>query len=163
MNIICNSRPLIFLSKIGKLEIVFQLFDKVYIPQAVYKETLLSGKEDISSIKIVEDISSGNLILFNVKNEVAKKALTGRLHSGEIEVIIGATELGIKDVILDDLSARRKAKQLDLNVTGTLGILSLAFEKNLLNDFETEIQKLINIGFRISPALLQKILNDFKN
>lgn len=47
--------------------------------------------------------------------------------------------------------------------SGTLGILSLAFEKNLLNDFETEIQNLIDIGFRITPALLKKILNDFKN
>jgi transcriptional repressor NrdR len=46
MNIVSNSSPLIFLSKIGRLHVLEKLFDKVYIAQAVYDETVLSAKSD---------------------------------------------------------------------------------------------------------------------
>lgn len=162
MSIVCNSSPLIFLSKIDCLQVLFKLFDNIYIPQAVYKEIILSGKKDTSQKIIEEAISVGDLVLFDVRNNTAVKALSGRLHPGEVEVIVGAIELGIKDVVLDDLNARRKAKQLNLNIIGTLGILTLAFENEMLFNYEEEIQKLISIGFRISPALLRKMLNNLK-
>jgi uncharacterized protein len=160
MNIVCNSSPLIFLSKIDRLKDLFELFDKVYIPKAVYNEILLSGKNDICAKEVIEGISSGNIIQFNVQNQLVVKALSGRLHTGEVEVMVGAMELDIKDVILDDLSARRKAKQLNLNVTVTLGILIVAFTEGLFDNLESEIQKLLETDFRISSALLKKIMDD---
>ena len=44
MNIVSNSSPLIFLSKIGRLDVLTQIFNKVYIPYAVYEETVLVPK-----------------------------------------------------------------------------------------------------------------------
>lgn len=46
MKIVSNSSPLIFLSKIDRLDVLTKMFDKIYIPYAVYDETVLSQKTD---------------------------------------------------------------------------------------------------------------------
>jgi predicted nucleic acid-binding protein len=53
--------------------------------------------------------------------------------------MIGAIERNIQTVVLDDNAARNKAKQLGLDVTGTLGILQGAYKKGLVDDLEQEI------------------------
>ena len=40
MIVISNSAPLIALSSVDQLDILFQLFEIVYIPEAVYQETV---------------------------------------------------------------------------------------------------------------------------
>jgi len=51
--------------------------------------------------------------------------LQGRLHRGEVEVIIGAKELGIQTVVIDDRSARNLAEALLFTTIGVIGILLL--------------------------------------
>ena len=162
MNIVSNSSPLIFLAKLGRLDVLNRLFDKVYIPQAVYNEVVLADKDDDASHLIEEKIKTGQINRFKVQNEVAIRTLLGRLHQGEVEAIIGAGELKISSVILDDLYARNKAKQLDLAVTGTLGILLLAYKRGLVEDLKSELQKLIAAGYRISDALIQTVIREIE-
>ena len=162
MNIVSNSSPLIFLAKLGRLDVLNRLFDKVYIPQAVYNEVVLADKDDDASHLIEEKIKTGQINRFKVQNEVAIRTLLGRLHQGEVEAIIGAGELKINSVILDDLYARNKAKQLDLAVTGTLGILLLAYKRGLVEDLKSELQKLIAAGYRISGALIQTVIREIE-
>ena len=40
MIVISNSSPLIALGSIDRLDLLFQLFEMVYIPEAVYQETV---------------------------------------------------------------------------------------------------------------------------
>ena len=75
MNIVSNSSPLIFLSKIGKLHVLEKLFDKVYIAQTVYNETVLSAKSNDITGQITQSILNGHFIRFNVKNELAVKTI----------------------------------------------------------------------------------------
>jgi predicted nucleic acid-binding protein len=158
MKIVSNTSPLIFLSKIGRLEILSALFDKVYISMAVYHEFTVNKNDDANQI-IHDKITSGLIEVFKVQNEVAVKTLMGRLHFGEIETIIGAGELKVQRVILDDLYARNKARQFDLLVTGTLGILLLGYHEGIIKDIQAEIQKLKIAGFRISDDIIEKILS----
>ena len=54
-----------------------------------------------------------------------------KLHDGEVEVMILAQEEPKADlVILDDNSAKKTAKFLELSVTGTLGVLVKAKQLN---------------------------------
>ena len=102
-----------------------------------------------------------NQISFNrleVSNKVAVLGLLGRLHIGEVEVIIGAIENEIQTVLLDDNAARNKAKQLGLNVTGTLGILLRASKNGLVTDLEQEVNNLKSTGMYLSPEIIGKIL-----
>jgi uncharacterized protein len=60
MKIISNTTPLIGLASIGKFELLQQLFETIIIPQAVYDEAVVSGREkggakqEISSSEYVE-------------------------------------------------------------------------------------------------------------
>ena len=153
--IVCNASPLIFLSKIGRLDLLNNLFSEVLVPDGVWGE--VTCKPDDFTAKLHELKSSGSLALFAVKNTVAVSAMIGRLHKGEAEVIVGAEELGIPAVILDDGYARNKAKQMGLSLTGILGILIAGRKMGFINDLSSDIEKLRGVGFRISESIVEQI------
>jgi predicted nucleic acid-binding protein len=93
----------------------------------------------------------------NVTNKIAVRGLLGRLHQGEVEVMVGALEKGVLTVVLDESAARNKAKQLGLEVTGTLGILLKAHKQGLIDDVLQEIDKLKQEGMYLSDSIIEKI------
>ena len=154
--IICNASPLIFLSKIGRLHLLNDLFSEILVPAGAWREVTRKSDEMTSTLN--ELMSSGIIIVFTVQNETAVSTMLGRLHTGEVEVIVGAGELEVLDVILDDGYARSKAKQMGLSVTGTLGILIAGHKQGFVTDLGSEIDKLRAIGFRISDSIVDQIL-----
>jgi predicted nucleic acid-binding protein len=154
--IICNASPLIFLSKTGRIGLLNNLFGEVFIPEAAWNEAIHKPDDVTDNLKDLK--SAGKLKVFTVKNTIAVSAMIGRLHKGESEVIVGAGELGIPYVILDDGYARSKAKQMELNVVGTLGIIVAAHKKGLVADVSSEIENLRKIGFRISDYVVEQIM-----
>ncbi|MDD4568631.1 MAG: hypothetical protein PHE70_00675 [Tepidanaerobacteraceae bacterium] len=64
-----NSSQLIFLSKIGRIDILTNLFSKEYIPQAVYRETALTNKKDRVSNILSEKIALGQIEYVRSKKE----------------------------------------------------------------------------------------------
>jgi len=153
--IICNASPLIFLSKIDRIELLNDLFSDVLIPNGVWKEA--TRKPDDVTRTLNELRASDKLSIFTVQNKAAVSAMIGRLHRGEVEVIVGASELGIPNVVLDDGYARSKAKQLDLSVTGTLGMLIAGHQQGIIPDVAPEIERLRKIGFRISGSICREL------
>ena len=151
MDIVINASPLILLGKIGRLHLLNELFSEVYIPSAVIQEIHADGKE-------ILDLSLVKHNCVDVSNRVAVRGLLGRLHIGEAEVMIGAIEQGIPNVVLDDGAARNKAKQLGLTVTGTLGVLLRAYKNGLIDDISSEIAGLKNAGMYISDEIVAKII-----
>ena len=98
MRVVSNSTPLIFLAKIGKLDLLEKIFDSVQIPNEVYLEVVVEGKEKGYS----DAFLVGNLIEKRVisKNDVQIKALKGMpLGKGELGAIELALKLGIKDIL----------------------------------------------------------------
>ena len=83
-------------------------------------------------------------------------ASLAKLGAGEREVISLAIELHADLVIIDDKAARRAAEWNGLNVIGTLGVLKLAANRNLV-EFSTAIQQLRDAGFYMSEELLQQL------
>jgi len=146
MEIVINSSPLIFLEGIGKLPILNSLFSKVHIPCAVLEEVKGLNLNHISYSQIY------------ISNKQLAMGLLGSLHLGEVEVMVGAIENGIQNVVLDDNTARNKAKQLGLVVTGTLGVLLKARNTGFIFDLEQEIAKLRANGMYITDELVRKIL-----
>ncbi|MBC7090737.1 MAG: hypothetical protein H5T50_02330 [Nitrososphaeria archaeon] len=41
---VSNSTPLIYFAKIGRLDVLRVVFDKIFIPEAVFEETVIRGK-----------------------------------------------------------------------------------------------------------------------
>ncbi len=154
MRIVFNSSPLIVLAKLSYLEQAVKLFGEVFIPEAVVME--IRAKED----------NVGTFLLKLVKSGEVKIASPSRgdlsnysgLHSGELEAIALARELGAV-VVLDDLKARKAARLEGLNVIGTVAILRLLKEKGILRESVEELFKALrSIGFRIRPELFYEIM-----
>ena len=117
MKIISNTTPLIGLASIGKFELLQQLFETIIIPQAVYDEAVVSGREkggakqEISSSEYVEVVS--------VEDYLAVEVLLDELDQGEAEVIVLAHELNADWVLMDEKKGCRKLTQLGINKIGT--------------------------------------------
>ena len=54
MIVVTNSTPIISLAKIDKLHLLRDIFGKIYVPNAVYKEVVLKGKGRPGSKEIEE-------------------------------------------------------------------------------------------------------------
>lgn len=85
--------------------------------------------------------------------------LYGKLHRGELEVIIGAKELGIQYVIIDEKPARRLADTLMLNSIGTVGLLLVAKKKGRITEVKSYLDGMISNHFRISENLYKYALS----
>ena len=153
--IVCNSSPIIGLSMIGRLDLLWELFDKVFISQAVYNE--IANHENIKNItgivELEKAILQGNISVYRVINNELVKQLYGKLHYGEIETIITAKELKIKHVIIDEKSARNLAEAMLLKPIGIVGVLILAKKKDKISAIKPYLDVLTSRKFRISEKI----------
>lgn len=152
MNVVSNTSPLIALSCIRKLNILNELFNEIFIPKAVLSETehLIDNINKLSFIKVVK-VKDINLV----------QTLNLRLDYGESEVIAYALESKNNFVLLDDKDARKMAKNLNLKIMGTVGILLLAKRQGLIKNIRSEIVKLESeINFRLSETIKNNIYKE---
>jgi len=149
MIVVSNASPVIFLSKLGALELLAQCFDEVHIPEAV--------KTEIGDVVLPEFIQVTAISEFG---QHYVSGAIGALHAGELEAIRLTEEIDADLVILDDLRARQKAKSQNQTVTGTLGILMLAKENGFIEKatFVEYLDALVDAhGMWLSEKLLKKL------
>jgi predicted nucleic acid-binding protein len=79
------------------------------------------------------------------------------LDPGEVEAIAQAKELKADYVLLDDRDARREAVRHGLVISGTVGVLERAAEKDLL-DLSEAFRKLLATNFRVDRQLVAQAL-----
>ncbi|GED34942.1 DUF3368 domain-containing protein [Brevibacillus centrosporus] len=157
--VISNSSPIIALSMIGHLSLMNELFDEVYLPAEVYREIVESESlREHGKRELQEAVEQGRFQIYQVQNEELVSKLYGKLHRGELEVIIGAKELGLEVVIIDEKSARRLADTFMLNSIGTVGLLLFAKKKGKITEIRPYLDRLLTHHFRISTGLYKQAL-----
>lgn len=159
--IISNTSPLIYLSKIGKLEILKRLFSKVIIPKQVYDEIMKGKKENYVDAFSIEHAINYKWIV--VKDIVIKNTIF-EIHEGELAVIELAKKLKPEMVLLDDRTARTISEGLGFNTKGTLYVLLKAFKKKFISKKELIdlINQLVYSGFRISQEVYIRVLKEIE-
>ncbi|MBM4396149.1 MAG: DUF3368 domain-containing protein [Deltaproteobacteria bacterium] len=85
-------------------------------------------------------------------------ALRSSLGLGESEVIALALERDDSVAILDDLRARRVARDLGVRFTGTAGVLLKAKSAGLLPSVAEVMEAMLPSGFRLSGELRGELL-----
>ena len=161
LRVLCNTSPIIGLITIGKLDLLWKLFDEVIIPQAVYDELRAKPIRFHAEVREIEEaVSKGRIIIYSVKNEDRVKAMFGRLHFGELEVIVGAKELGIEIAVIDERAARKMASEFLIKTVGILGILLMAKRRGFLSTIREDVDALRASGYRISESLYKEILQE---
>ena len=151
--IVSNTTPIVSLLKIGKLDLLRKLYGKVQIPRAVYLE-IEAGKDkeyyvDLKKLDWIEIMpiqsSSARLYLFD-------------LDDGEAETIILAQEQNSDMVLIDEKPGRRYASQINVPVTGTIGILLKAKKRGLITAVAPLLQELRYKSFWINDSLYNEAL-----
>ncbi|MHA1651988.1 MAG: hypothetical protein ACTSYB_17530 [Candidatus Helarchaeota archaeon] len=163
--IVLNASPLIYLTRIQKLDYIFQLYGVIYISKKVYEEVIIRGKKlQKGEVSKIELFIEENKIQVK-KVEVEESLYPRNLHQGEMETIQLARNLQSK-ILIDDRPAYNLCKLLNLDVIRTVGILIELFMHKKYDKLKLKnnIIKLTNEGFWITSDILGKIeefLNDF--
>ena len=156
--VVSDTSPLSGLAIIGHLGLLQQLYGQVLTPVAVADE-LKRGVPDEPRIRAalapdwVEVHQPQNLAL------VATLQADYSLDRGESEAITLALELKADELLIDERLGRRAASHLGLSITGLLGILLVAKQRQLVPSIRPIMDNLINeSGFWISHRLYTEML-----
>ena len=154
LSAVINSTPLISLNLINHLSILGNLYENVYIPNAVFNEI---NADEINKLNKEYLLSFPFFSIRNISNHEAKKYFRTSLHIGEVETMILANELNTDLCIIDDRIARNYAVSLGLKITGTIGVLIKAKEKGVIKKVIPLIDMLIQNEIYVGENLYTKI------
>ena len=148
MIFIFNSTPLIYLCKAG-LDWIFQELNvDCIIPDAVYEEVVIKGKQMGSADAIAAEklVKKGIISVKKIESQFTQ--LSQELHQGEIEVLSLAKSMGGVAIVDDDI-ARTAGEILGVEVHGTIYLIFLMVKKGKLSkeDAKDRINTMITNGF----------------
>lgn len=154
-SIVSDSTTLIILGKLGRYELLKNLFSKIYIPQEVMKEIAIKSDgvyEEIERNSLFQTKEISDMALFGL--------LDGILDKGESQAIVLAKELNLI-LLIDEKKGRGIAKNMGLEIIGLIGILILNVKKSLISNQEALmiLEEIKALHFRISQKLEESFLN----
>ncbi|MGR0482537.1 MAG: DUF3368 domain-containing protein [Candidatus Electronema sp. V4] len=153
--VVSDSTVLIGLSKIANLFLLKELFQEIYIPEAVFREVtedgwMRPGAEAVRDAPWIlrKQVSDRTEVLF----------LMTVLEEGEAEVLVLAKELQADLILLDEDKARKSAARAGFSVMGVIGILLAAKRLGLIASVGGCIKKLQEEKFRLSERVVKMAL-----
>lgn len=163
MIVIADTTPIITLMKLGRLDLLERLFGIVTVPNAVYEELVENSKYSVEAQIIVKCSFLKRCEVSDRQSIKILREVVG-LDAGESEAIALAEETVADLLIIDERKGRRVAKQMELKITGTIGILLQAFDCQMISKTEILIyaEQLRKSNIRISESLLDLIFNYVK-
>jgi predicted nucleic acid-binding protein len=152
---ISNTSPLLYLYRIGVVEWLSQLFDEVWIPNAIVTELQEGQRRGYD----VPDPKGYDWVRIVTPRSVPSEWLILDLGQGELEAMALALENPRCTVLLDDALARRIALAAGLEVWGTLRVLLEAKTRGITDEVGPLITRLEDSGMWISGRIRERILN----
>ena len=152
--VVVNTTPIITLALIGQLELLRHLYGEVVIPPAVKAEVLAGDPGSTGAA----ELQRANWIQKVSMQDPRRADLLSDLDRGEAEVIALAQELNAELVIIDERLARRHARRLGFTLTGTLGVLLKAKERELVPAVGPLIYQLRQGGIWLDDVLVAEVL-----
>jgi predicted nucleic acid-binding protein len=154
--IICNATPLIAFARIQRLDILQQTVGTLVIPEGVAKE--VRGYRGGYYAEIILDDEPW-ITVQALRAPAQVQLLLPVLDQGEAEVITLALEQNADLVLIDELTGRKVAQSLQLQVIGTVGILIRAKQMGIIPAVKPILEKMIQRGIRYSQRFVCSILH----
>lgn len=159
MIVISDTSAITNLAAIQHLQLLPQLYNQVTIPKAVYRELAeidppVPGTLEVQTVSWLEVKQVTNYAV------VERLRVEVKLDPGECEAIALALELKADLLLIDERRGRAEANRLGVRITGLLGILVEAKQKNLIVAVKPLMDALIATSdFRVSLTLYDQILD----
>lgn len=155
MIVIADTSPLNYLILIGEAEVLWRLYGRVVIPEAVWREL----QNPQAPPAVAEWLAQPPAWLVVTGSPVPPDPGLRFLGEGEREAITLALQHRQDALVLmDEGYGRREASRRNLRITGTLGVLNDAASRGWI-DLPSAFQRLRQTIFRASPSLLQSFLD----
>jgi predicted nucleic acid-binding protein len=155
--VVSNASPLIALAKIGRLDLLPELFESIIVPQAVYDEVVTSGAERPGVLEIRQ---ASWIKTRSITDQSKVSYLLAELDRGEAEALVLAEEVSANWVLLDETKARLVAELVGLHYIGTVGLLLLAKQLGKLAFLRPVLDELRANQFYISQKVYQAVLEE---
>jgi predicted nucleic acid-binding protein len=148
MAVVSDSTTLIILENTSRFDLLSNLFNEIYIPQAVWDE--IHVKEEFSLPPFIR--------LSPIEKPQELETLLYLLNQGESEAIVLAKAKNLP-LIIDEKKGRKIAANMGIKIVGLLGILYLNIKRDHMNAEEARIflDTVRGNGFRISQRLIDEM------
>lgn len=143
--IIVDTSCFILLNRIGELDLIRRVFKTEIITTEIVSNEYIKSLPDWVQIK-----RPANNRLFTFLNS--------EVDAGEASVIALALEERDCILILDDLKARKLADKLQLDYSGTLGLILKAKQSGIIETIVPIMNKIQTTNFRFSEEVFRQIL-----
>jgi len=151
--VVSDTSPLRYLTLIGESDLIRLLYKTVVVPPSVIAEL----SHPMAPARVREFVETSPRFLEMFDSEIRPDATLAHLDIGERDAILVAEQLRADLLLMDDRDGVVEARSRGLAVTGTLGVLVAAAERNKI-DLPTAFELLKEPNFRASPGLLESIL-----
>ena len=156
--VVADSSLLVYLSRLGRLDLLRELHGEVLIPPAVWREVAEEGADLIEGKTVRQESQRGWIKVATDLGTGIQDPQLAALDEGERDAIALAVSRNAL-LIIDELQGRAVAKRLGLSITGTLGVLVEARRCGLIEQLRAELERLTETtNFYCAPELLEKAL-----
>lgn len=162
-----DASPLIALYQLNLLDQVSLLFHRIHVPAAVRRDIRRKHRAQRGTIGALLEDKRGLYRPCNVRNRVRVALLLPverprpRVHEGEAEAVIQASEIGATMVICDDPDGRKWAKGHALECHGTLWVLEQLRANGIVERLAPLIERLRERGHRLPAGETRRMLARF--
>ena len=159
MIVVSDTTPLITLLKAGRLSILHSLFGEVRIPEAVFSEAT-RNKTFQDEADMIRNSKYIRVVKVQDRSQVAFLQRATGLDIGESEAIIYADEVKADLLLMDEAAGRKVALNMNLPITGSVGVLIKAFKSGIITADEADdaFSRIKTENRHISELLINKAL-----
>jgi predicted nucleic acid-binding protein len=153
--LVVNASPLIFLGNANRIDLLRAVgATRVVVPEAVYAEVTRAGHGDGAAASL-----AGSTWIERLHEPaVPTSVVAWNLGPGESAVIAAALSMRAARAVIDDRQGRRCAQALDVEVTGTLGVVVAAHRRGHVEDPRALLMELRVAGMWLSDNVISQAL-----
>jgi len=156
--IISNATPLIAFARIGQLELLRKIVENLIIPQAVADEISEYTQTTQTKRGVINLSQEEWITVQSLHSQQRVRLLLPTLDRGEAEVIALALERQARLVLIDELTGRKVAESLNLNVSGSVGILIRAKQMGEIPAIKPFLEEMKKQGVYFSQRFVDAVL-----
>jgi len=164
--VVSDATPLIYLARIGRIQLLKSLFQQIEVPNEVKVEVIDRGKDkNYPDAYLIEEafneswITIGNLMRNNERKVGILIEATG-IDLGEAEAILLTRQKAEEIILMDQAHARTVARQFGLKPKGTLYLIVVSARRGMLSkqDAKEDLSRLVEANFRVSTKIYDTAL-----
>lgn len=156
MIVVADATPLLYLSRISRLDVLRVHFGQVVVPLTVWTE-LVDARPDAPGVDGIR-VASWIVVSDRAERDGVDQELARRLDPGEAAAIQLASILAADLILLDERKGRAAARARGLRVRGLIRVLVDARRAGTIPSLRSVLDELAREGFRASSHLVKEAL-----